>query len=214
VVSSIPGQGAVEAAPQMLAQLKADMAANTGPGSTAQAAVPNVNGPVTGPAATPPGVPAPALSPSPSGTAGQQPSASPPGASFQLGVPSTPQAAGASFQVPVTLNGGADVSAVALQLHYDPTKLLLVNVSPGDFLTRDGQPAPPIHSDQPVGKLTVVASRPPGAHGVNGSGVVCFLTFQAKSAGPTDLSVSQATVTNSAQQLVQVASAPASVMVK
>jgi general secretion pathway protein D len=203
VVSSISGQGAIEAAPQMLAQLRSDMAANTGLGPTTNAAVPT--------AAAPPAAVAPAL---PQGAAPQSPPASPPGAGFSLNVPTTPLAAGTTFEVPVSLNGATDVSSVALQLHYDPTKLLLVNLSGGDFLTRDGQPAPPIHSDQPVGKLTVVASRPPGTHGVNGSGVVCVLRFQAKSPGPSDLSITQATVANSAQQQVQVASSTASVTVR
>ena len=36
-VGTLPGQSAIEAAPQMLAQLRADMASNTGPTSTAQA---------------------------------------------------------------------------------------------------------------------------------------------------------------------------------
>jgi general secretion pathway protein D len=129
-------------------------------------------------------------------------------------VPSAPLESGASFQVPVVLNGAVDVSGVALQLHYDPTRLALINLSPGDFLTRDGQAAPPIHTDQPVGNLTVGESRPPGTHGVNGNGVVCVLTFQAKNAGPSDLSIARAAVLNSAQQSVQVASAQASVVVK
>jgi general secretion pathway protein D len=129
-------------------------------------------------------------------------------------VPQVPLAAGASFQVPVVLNGAVDVSEIALQLHYDPTKLELINLSSGDLLTRDGQAAPPIHTDQPVGNLTVGESRPPGTHGVNGTGVVCVLTFQAKSAGPSDLSIARAAVLNSAQQPVQVASTQASVVVK
>jgi len=211
VISSIPGQSAMTAAPEMLAHLRADMAANTGPGSTAQAAVPSLSSPPTGPGGTPLGTASrPAAAATPPGAV----PGSPPGASFTLNVPPQPLAAGASFQVPVVLSGASDVSSIALKLRYDPTKLMLVNLSPGDFLTRDGQPAPPIHADQPVGSLTVVASRPPGTHGVSGTGVVCVLTFQAKSAGPSDLSIAQATVANSAQQQVQVASAPASVMVK
>jgi general secretion pathway protein D len=91
---------------------------------------------------------------------------------------------------------------------------MFVNLSPGDLLTRDGQAAPPIHTDQPVGNLTVGESRPPGTHGVSGSGVVCVLTFQAKAAGPSDLSIARAAVVNSTQQQLQVASAQASVTVK
>ena len=114
----------------------------------------------------------------------------------------------------MVLDGGVDVSAVALQLHYDASKLMLVNLSAGDFLTRDGQAAPPIHTDQPAGSLTVAESRPPGAHGVSGAGVVCVLTFQAKASGASDLAIGRAAVVNSAQQQVQVASAQASVTVQ
>ncbi|MFZ1940334.1 MAG: cohesin domain-containing protein [Terracidiphilus sp.] len=212
VVSSIPGQSAIEAAPQMLAQLRQDMAAAGGPDATARAATP----PATPPTPPAPLVSQPAASPAP-GTgplATGQPAQSPQGASFALNVPAAALSAGTSFQVPVVLNGGVDVTSVALQLHYDPTKLMFVNLLPGDLLTRDGQAAPPIHSDQPVGNLTVGESRPPGTHGVSGTGVVCVLTFQAKSAGPSDLSIARAAVVNSAQQQQQVASAQASVTVK
>ncbi len=123
-------------------------------------------------------------------------------------------ASGASFQVPVVLNGGADTASIALQLHYDPTKIMLVNVAAGDFLSRDGQAASVIHTDEPVGNLTIVASRPPGIHGVSGAGVVCVLTFQAKTAGPSDLTITRASVVNSAQQQLPVESAQTSIVVK
>jgi general secretion pathway protein D len=229
VVSSIPGQSAIEAAPQMLAQLRSDMAAAGGAGTTVQTAAPApgaplsspVNPPSAPPSASPSGPPPPAqpkATPPASSQAVPAPgaasaAASGAGAAFALNVPSAPLATGASFQVPVVLNGASDVSAVALKLHYDASKLTLVNVSPGDFLTRDGQAAPPIHSDQ-GGNLTVGASRPPGAKGVSGTGVVCTLTFQAKATGPTDLSIASASVMNSAQQQVQTASVQASVVVK
>jgi general secretion pathway protein D len=222
VVSSIPGQSAIEAAPQMLAQLRADMGSNSGPAATAQAASPAASAPLAAPPNQPPAVapasphptpPAPAAAqPAPQGAAAQPAGVSSP--SFALNVPAGSLASGASFQVPVVLNGAADVSSVALKLHYDPAKLMLVNLSPGDFLTRDGQSAPPIHTDQPVGNLTVGLSRPPGTHGVSGTGVVCVLTFQARTPGPSDLSIAQAAVVNSAQQQVQVASAQASVTIK
>jgi general secretion pathway protein D len=210
IVSAIPGQGAIEAAPQMLAQLKSDMATTGGVTAVAQSAVPPPSAPASPPVASPHGAP-----PQAAVQASAVPAATTPqGASFSLSVPQVPLAAGASFQVPVVLNGAVDVSEIALQLHYDPTKLELINLSSGDLLTRDGQAAPPIHTDQPVGNLTVGESRPPGTHGVNGTGVVCVLTFQAKSAGPSDLSIARAAVLNSAQQPVQVASTQASVVVK
>jgi general secretion pathway protein D len=112
------------------------------------------------------------------------------------------------------LNGGADIASIALQLHYDPSKLMLVNVSAGNFLSGDGQAAPPIHADEPAGNLVVGLSRPPGTHGVTGAGVVCVLTFQAKASGASDISITRASVVNSAQQQLTVGSAKASIVVK
>jgi len=112
------------------------------------------------------------------------------------------------------LNGATDVASVALQLHYDASKLQLVNVSPGDFLSRDGQAAPPIHADEPAGNLVVGISRPPGTHGISGAGVVCVLTFQAKASGASDLAITRASVVNGAQQQLPVASGQTSIVVK
>jgi general secretion pathway protein D len=129
-------------------------------------------------------------------------------------VPATPPASGATFQVPVVLNGASDVASIALQMQYDATKISLQNVSPGDLLSRDGQAAPPIHTDSPPGNVIIGMSRPPGTHGISGTGVVCVLTFQAKASGPSNLSIARASVVNSAQQQLPVASAQTSIVVK
>ena len=232
-VGSIPAGSAVEAAPAMLAQLRSDMASSGGPNSAAQAAAtaPNSASQAASQVVTPTPAPSPA---NPPATQAQPPVAAPPapvattpaaspaaapvpsaaGAAFALNVPTAPTAPGASFQVPVMLNGAADVASVALQFHYDASKLQLVNVSPGDFLSRDGQAAPPIHADEPPGNLVVGISRPPGTHGVSGAGVICVLTFQAKASGPSDLAITRASVVNGAQQQLPVASAQTSIVVK
>ncbi len=234
VVGSAPAQSAIEAAPTMLAQLRSDMSGAGGPETTAQttvqqpnpaAAAAQASAPPPGPPTAPtPGQSAAQMSGAPVAPAAPQPGpapaavspAAPPaaGASFTLGAPAAPPAAGTSFQVPVVLNGGTDIASIALQLHYDPAKLMLVNVSAGDFLSRDGQAAPPIHTDEPAGNLVVGISRPPGTHGVNGTGVICVLTFQAKTPGPSDLIIARASVLNSAQQQLPVASAQTSIVVK
>jgi len=94
-----------------------------------------------------------------------------------------PVAAGSTFQVPIVLMGATDIASVPLQIQYDPAKLSLVNVSPGDLLSRDGQAVALVHRDDGAGSVNIVASRPPGAAGVAGAGVVCVLSFQAKAAG-------------------------------
>jgi general secretion pathway protein D len=230
-VGSIPSESAVEAAPAMLAQLRSDMNAAGGPNSAAQssAAAPNSASqaasqvvaptPALPPAASaqPPGSASPASAgptSSAASPAATGPPVSPAGAAFALNPPVSPPTSGTPFQVPVLLNGATDVASVALQFHYDPAKLQLVNVSPGDFLSRDGQAAPPIHADEPAGNLVVGISRPPGTHGISGAGVVCILTFQAKASGPSDLAITRASVVNGAQQQLPVASAQTSIVVK
>jgi len=224
-VGTVPGQSAVEAAPAMMAQLRSDMASTGGPQPTAQAAAtaPNpasqaasqVVTPTPSPAAAPPAVP-PGVSVQTPATTAPAPTASPAasGAAFAFNPPPAPPASGATFQVPVVLNGATDVSSIALQLHYDPAKLQLVNVSSGSFLSSDGQAAPTIHTDQPAGNLVVGMSRPSGTHGISGTGVVCVLTFQAKASGPSDLAITRASVVNGAQLQLPVASAQTSIVVK
>jgi general secretion pathway protein D len=79
-----------------------------------------------------------------------------------------------------------------------------VNVTQGDLLGRDGQSAALIHRDDGPGSITINAARPPGAPGVNGAGVVCVLSFQAKSAGQSALAMTRATALNSTQHPIQV----------
>jgi general secretion pathway protein D len=71
-----------------------------------------------------------------------------------------------------------------------------------------------IHRDDGPGNVTVVASRPPGSAGVSGSGTVCVLTFQAKQAGSTSLTMTRAGLMTSKQQQVQATPAQADVVVK
>lgn len=121
------------------------------------------------------------------------------GVSLMFNPPSGPVAVGATFQVPVVLSDGTDIAAVPLQIQYDPAKLSLVNVNAGDFLGRD---AAIIHRDDGPGSITIGASRPPGAAGVSGTGVICVLSFQARTAGQSALNITRPAVVNSAQQQV------------
>jgi general secretion pathway protein D len=233
-VGTVPGQSAVVAAPAMLDQLRAAAAAAGAPPTPAQVAVPPPSVPPVAPAASPtvlaaappPGAAAAQSTGSPATSPGAQPApaaaaqtsppaaASPAGVSFALNAPAAPPATGATFQVPVVLNGGTDIASIALQMHYNPAKLMLVNVSAGDFLTRDGQAAPPIHADEPAGNLVIGISRPPGTHGATGTGVVCVLTFQAKASGASDLTISRVSMVNSAQQQLPAGGAQTSIVIK
>ncbi|WP_109488090.1 cohesin domain-containing protein [Occallatibacter savannae] len=140
--------------------------------------------------------------------------AGPPGnVNLMLNSPGT-VANGTTFQVPVVLTGGTDVSAVPLQVQYDPSKLSLVNVGDGDLLNRDGQVVQMAHRDDGPGDLTVNVARAPGAPGVSGAGVVCVLTFQAKASGSTNLSITRGGAMNSAGKPLQAQTSQATLNVQ
>jgi len=145
-----------------------------------------------------------------------RPPAQPPGrpANLMFSPMSSPVAAGSTFQLPVVLTGGTDIASVPMEIKYDPAQLSLVNVTAGDLLGRDGQAVALVHRDDGPGSITINASRPPGAAGVNGAGVVCVLSFQAKSAGESVIAMTRAAAVNSAQQQVPVQGARLSIQVK
>jgi len=207
--ATVAGQSSpARAAPEALAQMRASAA-----GATTSVPQPNLNTkqPVTPPPAqAPPGVP-------PVGPAAQQerpfsvppaqaapPPASapaPPGQGVKLMMsPPGTVADGSTFQVPVVISNATDISSVPLQITYDATKLTLVNVGAGDFLTRDGQAAALVHRDDGPGTITINASRPPGTPGVSGAGVVCMLAFQAKAPGQSTIDISRPGAVTSKQQ--------------
>ena len=178
-VGVVPGQSAMAAAPAALAQMMASADVN---GLTAAKAV---NKPEAGADAEPPMPPAPA---------------SPPNVNLLFSPPSSGVATGSTFLVPVVLTGGRDVSSVPMQVQYDPEKLSLVNVTGGDLLGRDNQAVALVHRDDGPGSLTINAARPPGVAGISGAGVVCVLSFEARTAGESVLSMKRAAAISSTQQ--------------
>jgi general secretion pathway protein D len=72
-----------------------------------------------------------------------------------------------------------------------------------------------IHVDDgAAGLITINNTRPPGAPGMSGAGVVCVLSFQAKAAGENSLTILRAGAVNSTQQQVPTKGAPASFVVR
>lgn len=124
--------------------------------------------------------------------------------SISLAAPPTPPTVGSTFQVPVNVSGGADVFSVPLQVQYDPAKLTLINVDSGPYLGHDGQTVALVHRDDGSGGVAISASRPPGVAGVSGTGQLCVLTFQAKAAGDSIVSVTKAAARDSKQQALPV----------
>jgi general secretion pathway protein D len=133
---------------------------------------------------------------------------------LQMAPPQTVPKVGGTFQVAVKLSGGQDVFSVPMQLHYDNSKLALINVDTGDFLGHDGQAIALVHRDDGVGNVVISASRPPGVAGVNGAGTVCVLTFQANAAGDAAMQIIRASAKNSAQQSVNIAGSQTAIHVQ
>ncbi|MGA8087903.1 MAG: cohesin domain-containing protein [Terracidiphilus sp.] len=186
---ALPGPSAEAAAPAALAQMRASANADT--------AAAEANGAATA-ASPPPG------SPASEGPAGK--------VNLMLNSPGT-VVNGTTFQVPVVLTGGTDVSSVPLQIQYDPSKMTLVNVGDGDLLNRDGQIVSMAHRDD-GGNLTVNVSRPPGAPGVSGAGVVCVLTFQAVAKGESGISITRAGAMNSTGKPLQAQTSQTTIVVQ
>jgi len=189
---TVPGQTAEAAAPAALAEMQAENQSAANPATMA----------------APPGQ---AAAPSPPGASAPAAGAN---ISFALNPPTAAVGVGATFQVPVVLSGGTDVSSIPLQIRYDPAHLSLVNVSSGDLLGKDGQAVALVHRDDGPGDLTIVTSRPPGTKGVSGTGAVCVLSFQAKAAGPTALTITRAAAVNSTQQQAAAAGSQVGIVVK
>jgi general secretion pathway protein D len=133
---------------------------------------------------------------------------------LQIAQPTSPAKLGATFQVAVNIAGGQDVFSVPMQLHYDNSKMALINVDSGDYLGHDGQAVALVHRDDGAGNVVISASRPPGVAGVNGAGTVCILTFQANAAGDANMAVVRASTKNSAQQSLNITGSQTAVHVQ
>ena len=124
------------------------------------------------------------------------------------------QSVGSTFTVNVSLAGAQNVYSVPLQITYNPSVLQLLNVSNGPLLEQDGQPVALVHRDDAMaGIVQLTASRPPGAAGVSGNGSVFTLTFQAKAAGQSTLSINRAQLKDASMQTLPASGSQAVVTV-
>ncbi len=120
-----------------------------------------------------------------------------------------------TFAVNLVISGAQNVYSVPVQLNYDPKILQLLNVSNGGFLSQDGQAVALVHrEDDALGQVTVTASRPPGSGGVTGQGTVVTLTFEAKAAGQSPLTITRGGARDPGLQSIAVTGAQAAVTVQ
>jgi len=175
-------------------------------------------GNTTGNAAAPAQTPAvQAVQPAPAAPAAQPSPAAPNTgtASFSFDPPAITQPKGATFAVNVVLTGAQNAYSVPLQVSYNPQMLQVVNVSNGDLLSSDGQAVALVHRDDDTsGTLQVTATRPPGAAGVSGQGIVLTLTFLAKNPGQSTLSISKGGTRDPNMQPTLVSGATAAVTIQ
>ncbi len=109
------------------------------------------------------------------------------------------QAVGSTFTMTVQATGAHDLSAVPMQVQFDPKVLSLQNVDAGDLLSKDHQAVALVHRDDGQGNLVLNESRPPGVPGVNGDGSLCVLTFKVLAPGNTTVALTKVGAKNSMQ---------------
>ena len=157
----------------------------------------------------------PAAGQPPSGQPAIQPAPNAAPAAFLFDPPQVQATKGGTFAVNLLISGAQNVYSVPVQLNYNPKLLSLVNVSNGGFLSQDGQAVALVHrEDDTVGQLQITATRPPGAGGVSGQGSVVTITFQAKDAGQTPLTITRGGARDPGLQAITVNGAQASVTVQ
>ncbi len=153
-----------------------------------------------------------AVTPAPTPTPTTAPGA---GASFLFDPGTIPAAKGSTFTVNILISGAQNVYSVPLQLNYDPSKLQLMNVSNGGFLSQDGQTVALVHrEDETSGTLQITATRPPNSGGVSGQGSVVTLTFMAKASGQSPLTITRGGARDPAMQAITVNGAQAVVTIQ
>ena len=129
--------------------------------------------------------------------------------------PSVSTHAGSTFAVNVMLSNVENASSVPLRLIYDPARLEVVNVSNGGFLDQGDQIVALSHrEDTSAGVMECTALRPRGSGGASGNGAVVTVTFLAKSAGASRLTVTDANVVHPDGQMLAIPATEMSVTVQ
>src|SRR6185436_20612630 len=93
--------------------------------------------------------------------------------------------------VTVQIDNVANFSSVSpLRIKYDPDRLRLEDIVPGDLLTRGGV-APVSVKDirNDAGEASLTATRPAGAAAVTGPGILATLTFLATGTGEAPVTI-------------------------
>ncbi|MGA2267488.1 MAG: cohesin domain-containing protein [Bryobacteraceae bacterium] len=201
----------------------------TAPPATAQPATappatapPETAPPATAPPATaPPATAPPATAPGPGGApappgSGGTPGTAPAGIArvYFLPFQATAEVSG-RITAGLLIAGGADVASAPIEIQFDPKFLRLNDVILGDFFSRDGQQ--PVFTKNILNDTGVAAiqlNRLPGSPGVDGSGTLVTLNFQAVARGATTVTIPRFTVRNSRGEVISSSTPQFTVSVK
>ncbi|MGH9414646.1 MAG: cohesin domain-containing protein [Terriglobales bacterium] len=122
---------------------------------------------------------------------------------------------GQTFQVKIAAKNAADAYAFTFQLNFDPKLLQLESMSYGRFLQSGNKPLSMVYRQDAVhGTAEVSLSRPVGAKGVSGAGNIVTVTFRAKAAGTSQVSISRLGARSPQGAPQKYASVPATVVVQ
>lgn len=93
-----------------------------------------------------------------------------------------------TFSLPLVINTGTNaVTAVQVELAYDPKVLVKVAVNPGSFFNN---PIVLLNDvDETTGKISYALGISPQDNGIKGEGIVATISFQAKAASPQSTSI-------------------------
>jgi len=122
-----------------------------------------------------------------------------------------------SSPVVITLEGQnlTDVASVPVKVRWDPKILRLEMITPGALLTQDGKiTAPSLDIRNDTGDASIDVNRVAGAGGVSGNGPLLQFTFTAVGKGPTNVTITEATLKNSTQQPITLQAPTVSVVVQ
>jgi len=113
------------------------------------------------------------------------------------------------------MEGGADVASAPIQIQFDPKLLRLNDVLLGDFFTKDArQPVFTKNILNDTGSAVIQLSRPPGTPGVDGSGTLVTLNFQALARGTAVVTIPHLAVRNTKGAIVSNSTPQLTVTVK
>ncbi len=123
--------------------------------------------------------------------------------------------AGSSFTVSVRADGVTNLQSFESQIKFDPKVLKINSITAGDLLQQNGVSLVPqrnILNDS--GDASATLARDPAKGGVNGSGSLLTVTFQAVGKGQTIVIIPKTVLHDSAGAAVNAGSGPLTVTVK